>query len=48
MYSLWPNGADLARQRSLGGDAEADGAFVGTSRTSLAGLRGKIVTAAMS
>ena len=50
MHSLWPNGADLAlaQRSSLGGDAEADVAFRGTGCTSLAGLCGKIVTAAMS
>jgi len=48
MHSLWPNGADGAPRSSLGGDAEADEAFAGTGRTCLAGLRGKIVTAAMS
>ena len=48
MHSLWLNSAGLARRAPLGGDAEADVALVGTGRTSLAGLRGKIVTMAMS
>jgi hypothetical protein len=47
MHSLWLNGAGLTWVL-LGGGAEADVAFADTGRTSLAGVRGKIVTAAMS
>jgi hypothetical protein len=48
MHGLWLNGAVLTRRAPLGGGAEADVEIVGTGCTSFAGLRGTIVTVAMS
>jgi hypothetical protein len=47
MHGLWLTAADLTRRAPLGGDTEADAAIVGAGYVSLAGLGGKIVTAAM-
>jgi hypothetical protein len=48
MHGLWLNSAGLTRRGPLRGDTEAVAAIAGTGCTSLAGLRGKIVTAAVS
>ena len=48
MHSLWLNADDVTRRAPAAGGAEADVGIVGTGHTSVAGLRGKIVTASMS
>ncbi len=48
MHGLWLNADDVTRRALVADHTGADAMIVGTGYTSLAGLRGKIVTASTS